>query len=42
MKNKIVSRRIPLTQSKFAIVDSKDFNTLNKYKWYAHKKGGIF
>ena len=30
-------RRIPLTQGKFAIVDNKDFEQLNKYKWYAHK-----
>src|SRR4030042_862359 len=28
-------RKIRLTQGKFAIVDSEDFEKLNQYKWYA-------
>ncbi len=28
-------RRIPLTQGQFAIVDSKDFEHLNQWTWYA-------
>lgn len=33
---------IPLTQGKFAQVDDEDFEELNKYKWYAWKKGNTF
>ena len=33
---------IPLTQGKFAIVDDKDFDRLNQYKWCAHKRGGTY
>ncbi len=36
MSNKIVSRRIPLTQGKFAVVDSDDFERVSKYRWYAN------
>ena len=35
-------RRIPLTQGKFAIVDSEDYHRLRKYKWYAHKAPHTF
>ncbi len=35
-------RRIPLTQGKYAIVDSKDFERLNKYKWHAVKSKNTF
>ncbi len=28
---------IPLTQGQFALVDSKDFDWLNQWKWYAQK-----
>ena len=31
-------REIPLTQGKIAIVDVKDYEWLNQWKWYAHKK----
>ncbi len=35
-------KRIPLTQGKFAIVDDKDYERLNKYKWYAAKNKRTF
>ncbi|MHC4440631.1 MAG: HNH endonuclease, partial [Planctomycetota bacterium] len=35
-------RRIPLTQGKYAIVDTDDFERLNKYKWYAVKDSKNF
>ena len=28
-------KKIPLTQDQFAIVDNKDFEWLNQYKWFA-------
>jgi len=31
-------RFIPLTKGKIAIVDSKDYEWLSKYKWYANEK----
>lgn len=30
-------RRIPLTQGLFALVDGKNYERLNRYKWYAWK-----
>jgi len=36
------SRLIPLTQGKFAIVDAEDYESLNKYKWYAIRQGNTF
>ena len=32
-----MSKLIPLTQDKFAIVDDEDYDELVKYKWYAWK-----
>jgi hypothetical protein len=32
-------KKIPLTQGKFAIVDAKNFDWLNQWKWYAHFNG---
>jgi len=34
-----MSKQIPLTQGKFAIVDAKNFDWLNQWKWYAHFNG---
>lgn len=35
-------RLIPLTQGKFAIVDTKDYERLAQYKWHAVKMHGIY
>lgn len=35
-------RRIPLTQGKYAIVDSDDYYHLAKYKWHAARRDGRF
>lgn len=32
-------KQIPLTQNKFAIVDDKDFENLNQFKWFFNGKG---
>lgn len=37
-----MSKRIPLTQGKFAIVDDEDYKRLLKHKWYANKIGNTF
>ena len=35
-----MSKRIPLTQGRFAIVDDTDFEWLNQWKWHARKCRG--
>jgi hypothetical protein len=32
-----VSRLVPLTQDKYAIVDDEDYELVTKHSWYAHK-----
>ena len=34
------TRKIPLTQGQFALVDDADFDSVNRYKWCAHKRRG--
>ena len=35
-------KKIPLTQSLFALVDDSDFKELNRFKWYASKSRKTF
>ena len=37
-----MTRKIQLTQGKFALVDDVDFDWLNQWKWYAHKDRNTF
>lgn len=37
-----MSRRIPLTQGKFAIVDDEDFEWLSQWKWHIHKQDSTY
>ena len=41
-KMRILSKLIPLTQGKFAIVDAEDYDWLSRYKWQAEKDGNYF
>lgn len=36
------TRKIPLTQGQFVLVDEADFGFLNKFKWFADRKGQTF
>ena len=38
----VMSKRIPLTQGKFAIVDDADYESLSQYKWHATKPRHIW
>ena len=33
-----MSKRVPLTQGKFAIIDNEDFERVSKFKWHYRKK----
>lgn len=35
-------KEIPLTQNKFALVDIKDFDYLNQFKWCTHKQRNTY
>ena len=37
-----MTKTIPLTQGKFAIVDDEDYPDLSKYRWYAVKLGNTY
>ena len=37
-----MTKQIELTQGKFALVDDKDFDELNKRKWCANKRGNTY
>ena len=35
-------KKIKLTKNKIALVDNEDYESLNKYKWYASEVKGVF
>ncbi len=37
-----MSREIPLSQGKVAIVDDEDFDSLNRYVWHAYQRCGLW
>lgn len=38
----IFMKEIKLSQGKVALIDDEDFDSISKYKWYAHKRRGIY
>ena len=37
-----MSKRIPLTQNKYAIVDNEDYESVSRFRWYAVNCSGLF
>lgn len=37
-----MTKKIPLTQGKFTVVDDADFEQLNRHKWFASRKGNTW
>ena len=42
MIDELKTKRIPLTQGKFALVDDADYTWLNRWKWFAMQMRGNF
>jgi len=40
MPERMMTRAIPLTQGKLAFVDARDYEQLNRHKWYANNQRG--
>lgn len=37
-----MTKQIPLSQGKVALIDDEDFERISKYKWYARKTGYVY